>query len=44
MVADLSIAWSLSCQQEDCLAKMIYSGRKLLMGLAVGIEDRLEKM
>jgi hypothetical protein len=22
------------CQQEDCLAKMIYSGRKLVMGLA----------
>ena len=36
------LEWLLTCpwhglspsQQEDCLAKMIYSGRKLMMGLA----------
>jgi len=36
------LEWLLTCpwhglsasQQEDCLAKMIYSGRKLVMGLA----------
>ena len=37
------LEWLLTChwhglsasQQEDCLAKMIYSGRKLVMGLAL---------
>ena len=34
MVANLSMLRPLSCLQEDCLAKMIYSGRKLVVGLA----------
>ena len=44
------LLWLLTCpwhglfpsQQEDCLAKMIYSGRKLVMGLAFSTSARAE--